>query len=288
MPLLLTGWVSECLTGSQEGNVQRCSSVILYLGLSLALCFYFISWDGYQPTRSVCWKRNLSLPMAIGIVTSLFEEQGSLHGSSLDFGSSLWSVHGSPPADGRELLPEVSLFLRRQKQPDWSHIRLSELPGSLKELIVAPHYLKWVRGVSRPFIKIIEVGAGIYTVCFEEAIESIAACDTTEKALKVFPAYALLMSRIWSSRDSALGANRQDLKWNQAFHFAASVPSDVWGSWELLCTAQLGSAWFSPLSVVRVAAGLICASWDTFAHWLMLEGVANLGVFKLQSCTQRC
>lgn len=61
----------------------------------------------------------------------------SLHCSSLVFGSSLRSVHGSLPADGRELLPEVSLFLRRQKQPDWSHMRLSELPGSLKELITA-------------------------------------------------------------------------------------------------------------------------------------------------------
>lgn len=84
--------------------------------------------------------------------------------------------------------------------------------------------------MSRLFIKIIEVGAGIYTVCFEEAIESIAACDTTEKVLTVFPADALLVSRIWSARDSALGANKQDLKWNQAFHFAASVPSNVWES----------------------------------------------------------
>jgi len=84
--------------------------------------------------------------------------------------------------------------------------------------------------VSRLFIKIIEVGVGIYTVCFEEAIESIATCDTTEKAVTVFPADALHVSRIWSCRDSAPGANSQDLKWHQAFHFAASVPSNIWGS----------------------------------------------------------
>lgn len=58
--------------------------------------------------------------------------------------------------------------------------------------------------MSRLFIKIIEVEAGIYIVCFEEAIESTAACDTTEKVLTVFPADALHVSRIWSAGIQAL------------------------------------------------------------------------------------
>lgn len=49
--LLFLGWVQ---TGRRKCHMQRCSSVIRYMGLSITPCFCFISWCWYHPTRSAC------------------------------------------------------------------------------------------------------------------------------------------------------------------------------------------------------------------------------------------
>lgn len=71
--LLLSGWVNESFRqAARNVNVQSCSSVLWYLGLSLPPYFYLIPWEWYHPTRSVCWQEKLLLAMPSRVVRSLF------------------------------------------------------------------------------------------------------------------------------------------------------------------------------------------------------------------------
>lgn len=119
---------------------------------------------------------------------------------------------------------------------------------------------------------------------------------------------------IWFHRDSEPGGNNGDVKWHRDnavctfrtpplwahlarpkswspqealclviersfgsipnFGFAASVPSDMWGPQEQLCTvtACMVVPGLVPHGLVNVAAGLLCVPWDTFVRWLVPEG----------------
>lgn len=87
-------------TGSQKCNMQRCSSVIWYLGLSLTPCFCFISRDWYPPHQVCLQARKTDVPQAFGVVKSLLSEQVAFMAPAWILGTAcVWSVCGSPSAD---------------------------------------------------------------------------------------------------------------------------------------------------------------------------------------------
>lgn len=95
--LRLGEWMFQ--TGSQKSNMQRCSLVIWYLGLSLTTFLFRIL--RLVPLHQVCVQaRKTAIPQAFGVVKSWFSEQVAFMAPAWILGAAcIGSVCGSPSTD---------------------------------------------------------------------------------------------------------------------------------------------------------------------------------------------